>query len=181
MTLEIKIMLFILISALSVLPSVVSFMEHKKASISQSGGSSRKSKILLALGILFIPTHILFASMSLLAQTNDGFTIMSLTWFSIVLFILCELALYFSVGFYFYNRNSNKNLRTEYMVLGVINAVLGIGYVLYHFFICYSIDLITMLVFMAPFCACSATLILKSISYKKTVKKKKTNNASRKV
>ena len=82
-----KIILFLVIAIVSVTPSLVAFFEMKKR-------DGIVKRILLISGIVFIPTNIIFSGLSILAQTNDGFTIMSLTWFSIIIFVLCELAVY---------------------------------------------------------------------------------------
>lgn len=144
MSVETRLMLFFVISLIAVIPSMVAFFEMKKK-------EQLQKRIYAICGAVFIPMHIMFSTLSILAKTNDGFTIMSLTWFSIILFVLCELVLYISTVFYFLKDHVKVNAKRMYILFAVLTAVFGTFYTLYHYIICYSIDFFTLIVFLLPY------------------------------
>lgn len=160
MGVEMRLLLCFVIALVSVIPALVSFFEAKNS------GDVLK-KIFVTCGVVFLPTHMIFASFSLLARTNEGFTIMSLTWFSIVIFVLCEISIYSSTLFYFIKKKIGAFYEREICIaMAIINGFFGITYPLYHYLI-NTIDFLTMIVFLLPFIAHTTTLSLNAIKYEK--------------
>ena len=165
MTVEMRLMLCFVIAVVSVIPALVAFFESKKY-------DNILKKVNVICGVVFVPTHIIYATFSLLARTNEGFTIMSLTWFSIVIFVLSELSLFGSVFFYFFKKKLGLNFERGICITFVaVNGVFGLVYPLYHYLIS-TIDFLTMIVFLLPIVAHTVVLTLNSMQYEKT---KKTN------
>ena len=163
MGVEMRLLLCFVIAVLSAVPALVAFLEAKKY-------DNIKKKVNLICGSFFIPSHIICASFSVLARTNDGFTIMSLTWFSIIIFILSEITLFGSVLFYFFKKKLGLTFEREFCIaFAVANGVFGLIYSLYHYFI-YTIDFITMIIFILPFAAHTTVLAINSLRYKKNKK-----------
>ena len=160
MSVEMRLMLCFVIAIISVAPALVAFCEAKKY-------DNFLKRVYLICGSVFIPTHIIFAAFSLLARTNDGFTIMSLTWFSIIIFVLSEVSLFGSVIFYFLSQKFVFLLEEKIIIsFAVVNGLFGLIFPIYHYLIS-TIDFLTMIVFLLPFVTHTTVLTIKCTKYEK--------------
>lgn len=162
MTLAMK---FIIISIISVVPSLVAFFESKKS-------EEVFKKIYTTLGAVFIPSHLIFSTTSILTKTNfiidEKFvSIINITWFSLVFFILAEVALFSSTVFYFVKGLLNlKAERAICISFAVVTGLFGIVFSVYHYYID-TINFVNMLLYLLPFALHTAVLVLNVIKYKK--------------